>query len=91
MKRIEFKHMLMGLAVLMTSSMSAQDLLNYSVIHHAGMSIEIHDTVVDPATGFTIEDYLDMLGYDSDEAEIIEITDEMDFVSFSRRGQIILH
>lgn len=49
-------------------------LVKYTVVQHQGFNVTVHDTVIDPSTGFTMEDYLTELGLNTNDVEIVNTT-----------------
>jgi len=58
------------------------DLVRYTVIQHVGFHVTVHDTVIDPSSGFTMEDYIAELGLNADDVNIVDTsTSDAQFVS----------
>lgn len=73
---------LMAFGLFSFVSNSDSEMVTYTVIQHEGFNITVHDTTVDISSGFTMEDYLNELGLNSEEVEIIDTSNsEAQFVS----------
>ncbi len=66
--------LLMSAGLFSFVSNNDDDLVMYTVVQHQGFNVIVHDTVIDPATGFTMEDYLAELGLNADDVEIVNTT-----------------
>lgn len=55
--------------------------LHYTVIHHGANGIEIHETDVENDSDLTIESYISNLGFEAEDADIINVSNGSDFVS----------
>ncbi|MFT4679218.1 MAG: hypothetical protein ACI9RU_001605 [Litorivivens sp.] len=61
--------------VAFTAQKDSNDLTKVSVVHHEGNQVTVLDTVFDPATGYTVEQFLLDHGMNPDETDIINTDD----------------